>query len=180
MTICRIWLSESPPSIIDEGNVLFLMSLPQMKNLGVSLNLRRTPQRIVFNQGFLKGQEIPLHRNRSGHLILDVKEFCRRASAWAKEGRQLDAASNFPATVNPVPPTSSANPLPKCCYFGCVLALMFQKDLSVWLVVCFLKLIFFCNTLFLRDQEWDAAERVLFKNARFQKCQQQRLCILGL
>ena len=56
----RIWLSESPPlftdfSIINEGNVPFLMSLPLMKNLGISLDLRRTP--------FLKGQGLLLHRD---------------------------------------------------------------------------------------------------------------------
>ena len=45
---CRIWFSYDPPlfadfSIIDEGKVPFLMALPQMKNLGVSLDLRGTP-----------------------------------------------------------------------------------------------------------------------------------------
>ena len=54
-------------SIIDEDNVPVLMSLPQMKNLGVSLDLRLTPEKIVFNKGFLKGQRIPLHRNKAGH-----------------------------------------------------------------------------------------------------------------
>ena len=47
---CRIWLSYEPPlftdfSIIDEGKVPFLTSLPQMKNLGVSLDgLKRIPR----------------------------------------------------------------------------------------------------------------------------------------
>ena len=50
---CRIWFSYEPPlftdfSIIDEGKVPFLMSLPQMKNLGVSLDLRGTPEKILF------------------------------------------------------------------------------------------------------------------------------------
>ena len=48
---CRIWFSYEPPLftdfsiIIDEGKVPFLMSLPQMKNLGVSLDLRGTPEK---------------------------------------------------------------------------------------------------------------------------------------
>ena len=54
---CRIWFSYEPPlftdfSIIDEGKVPFLMSLPQMKNLGVSLDLRGTPEKILFHTGF--------------------------------------------------------------------------------------------------------------------------------
>ena len=40
---------------IIEGKIPFLMSLLQMKNLGVSLNLRRKPAIIIFQQGFLKG-----------------------------------------------------------------------------------------------------------------------------
>ena len=64
---CRIWFSYEPPlftdfSIVDEGKVPFLMSLPQMKNLGVSLDLRGTPEKILFHTGFLKGQGVPLHR----------------------------------------------------------------------------------------------------------------------
>ena len=39
-----------------------------MKNLGVSLDLRGTPERILFHTGCLKGQGVPLHRNRAGHL----------------------------------------------------------------------------------------------------------------
>ena len=79
----RIWFSYEPPlftdfSIIDEGKVPFLMSLPQIKNLGVSLDQRGTPERILFHTGFLKGQGAPLHRNRAGHLTLDVMEICRK------------------------------------------------------------------------------------------------------
>ena len=102
---CRIWFSYEPPlwtdfSIIDEGKVPFLTSLPQMKNLGVSLDLRGTPERILFHTGFLKGQGVPLHRNRAGHLTLDVMEICRKATASAHKGRQLQAASSFPATAD--------------------------------------------------------------------------------
>ena len=81
---CRIWFSYEPPlftdfSIIDEGKVPFLMSLPQMKNLGVSLDLRGTLVRILFHTGFLKGQGVLLHRNSAGHLTLDVNEICKKA-----------------------------------------------------------------------------------------------------
>ena len=99
-------------SIIDEGKVPFLMSLPQMKNLGVSLELRGTPERILFHTGFLKGQGVPLHRNRAGHLALDVMEICRKAKASAHKGRQLHAASSFPATADEPSeiPSQSAQP----------------------------------------------------------------------
>ena len=102
---CRIWFSYEPPlftdfSIIDEGKVPFLMSLPQMKNLGVSLDLRGTPEKILFHTGFLKGQGVPLHRNRAGHLTLDVNEICRKAKLSANKGRQLHAASSFPAVAD--------------------------------------------------------------------------------
>ena len=102
---CRIWFSYEPPlftdfSIIDEGKVPFLMSLPQMKNLGVSLDLRGTPERILFHTGFLKEQGVPLHRNRAGHLTLDVVEICKKAKASAHKGGQLHAASSFPATAD--------------------------------------------------------------------------------
>ena len=102
---CRIWFSYEPPlftdfSIIDEGKVPFLMSLPQMKNLGVSLDLRGTPEKILFHTGFLKGQGVPLHRNRAGHLTLDVNEICRKARLSAERGRQLHAASSFPAVAD--------------------------------------------------------------------------------
>ena len=75
---CRIWFSYEPPlftdfSIIDKGKVPFLMSLPQMKDLGVSLDLRGSPQRILFHTGFLKGQGVPLHHNCAGHLTLKAK-----------------------------------------------------------------------------------------------------------
>ena len=80
---CRIWFSYEPPlftdfSIIDEGKAPFLMSLPQMKNLGVSLDLRGTPEIILFHTGFLKGQGVPLHRNPAGHLTLYVMDICRK------------------------------------------------------------------------------------------------------
>ena len=102
---CRIWFSYEPPlftdfSIIDEGKVPFLMSLPQMKNLGVSLDLRGTPEKILFHTGFLKGQGVPLHRNRAGHLTLDVNEICKKAKLSADKGRQLHAASSFPAVAD--------------------------------------------------------------------------------
>ena len=71
----------------DEGKVPFLMSLPQMKNLGVSLDLRGTPEKILFHTSFLKGQGVPLHRNRAGHLTLDVNEICRKARLSAGKGR---------------------------------------------------------------------------------------------
>ena len=89
---CRIWSSYEPPlftdfSIIDEGKVPFLMSLPQMKNLGVSLDLRRSPERILLHTGFLKVQGAPLHRNRAGRLTLNLKDICRKAKAQqAMEG----------------------------------------------------------------------------------------------
>ena len=76
------------------------MSLPQMKNLGVSLDLRGTPEKILFHTGFLKGQGVPLHRNRAGHLTLDVNEICRKARLLAERGRQLHAASSFPAVAD--------------------------------------------------------------------------------
>ena len=87
--------------------VPFLMSLPQMKNLGVSLDLRGTPEKILFHTGFLKGQGVPLHRNRAGHLTLDVNEICRKARLSAERGRQPHAASSFPA----VPDEPSAIPV---------------------------------------------------------------------
>ena len=121
---CRIWFSYEPPlftdfSIIDEGKVPFLMSLPQMKNLGVSLDLRGTPEKILFHTGFLKGQGVPLHRNRAGHLTLDVNEICKKARLSADRGRPLHAASSFPAvadepSVIPVPdppPLAAAEPV---------------------------------------------------------------------
>ena len=88
------------------------MSLPQMKNLGVSLDLRGTPERILFHTGFLKGQGVPLHRNRAGHLTLNVMEICRKAKASAHKVLQLHAASIFPATaVEPSEnPSQSAQP----------------------------------------------------------------------
>ena len=82
---CRIWFSYEPPfftdfPIIDEGKVPFLTSLPQMKNLGVSLDLRGTPEKILFHTGLLKGQGVlPLHRNRTEHLTLSVKDICEKA-----------------------------------------------------------------------------------------------------
>ena len=102
---CRIWFSYEPPlftdfSIIDEGQVPFLMSLPQMKNLGVSLDLRGTPEKILFHTGFLKGQGVPLRCNRAGHLTLDVNEICKKAKLSADKGRQLHAASSFPAVAH--------------------------------------------------------------------------------
>ena len=121
---CRIWFSYEPPlftdfSIIDEGKVPFLMSLPQMKNLGVSLDLRGTPEKILFHTGFLKGQGVPLHRNRAGHLTLDVNEICKKARLSADRGRPLHAASSFPAVADeplviPVPeppPLAAAEPV---------------------------------------------------------------------
>ena len=97
---CRIWFSFEPPlftdfSIIDEGKVPFLMSLPQMKNLGVSLDLRGTPEKILFHTGFLKGQGVPLHRNRAGHLTLDVNEVSGKPSYRQTRGGSfmLPAAS---------------------------------------------------------------------------------------
>ena len=102
---CRIWFSYEPPlftdfSIIDEGKVPFLMPLPQMKNLGVSLDLRGTSEKILFHTGILKGQGVPLHRNRAGHLTLDVNETCETAKISVHKGRQLHAASSFPAVAD--------------------------------------------------------------------------------
>ena len=71
------------------------MSLPQMKNLGVSLDLRGTPEKILFHPGFLKGQGVPLLRNRAGHLTLDILEICKKAKTSAHRGRPLRASSSF-------------------------------------------------------------------------------------
>ena len=114
---CRIWFSYEPPlftdfSIIDEGKVPFLMSLPQMKNLGVSLDLQGTPERILFHTRFLQGQGVPLQRNRAGHLTLNVMDICRKAKASAGNGRRLHVASSFPATADEpsATPSQSAQP----------------------------------------------------------------------
>ena len=63
-------------------------------------DLRGTPEKILFHTGFLKGQGVPLHRNRAGHLTLDVNEICKKASLSAARGRQLHAASSFPAVAD--------------------------------------------------------------------------------
>ena len=86
------------------------MSLPQMKNLGISLDLRGTPEKILFHTGFLKGQGVPLHRNRAGHLTLDVNEICKKAKLSADKGRQLHAASSFPAVADVPSETPSHDP----------------------------------------------------------------------
>ena len=83
-----------------------------MKNLGVSLDLRGTPEKILFHTGFLKGQGVPLHRNRAGHLTLDVKEICKKASLSAAKGRQLHAASSFPAVADEPSVIPTPDPLP--------------------------------------------------------------------
>ena len=75
--------------MIDEGKVPFLTSLPQIKNLGVSLHLRGTPEKILLHTGFLKGQGVPLHLNRAGHLTLNVKDICEKARASAHKGWRL-------------------------------------------------------------------------------------------
>ena len=67
-----------------------------MKNLGASLDLRGTSEKIVFHTGFLKGQGVPLHRNRAGHLTLNVKDICKQDKASAHKDGQLHAASSFP------------------------------------------------------------------------------------
>ena len=69
-----------------------------LKNLGVSLDLRGTPERIVFQQGFLKGIGVPLHPSRAG--------ICEKARASAHKGRQLQAASSFPAVADVADPAS--------------------------------------------------------------------------
>ena len=74
---CRIWISTNPPlftdfSIIEEGHVPFLMSLPQMKNLGFILDMSQNPVRVTFNKGFLKGQGMAIDESSSRHLVLDV------------------------------------------------------------------------------------------------------------
>ena len=84
-----------------------------MKNLGVSLDLRETLERILFHTGFLKGQGVPLHRNRAGHLTLDVMDICRKARASAHKGRQLNAASSFPATADEPSETPSQSVQPQ-------------------------------------------------------------------
>ena len=86
------------------------MSLPQMKNLGVSLDLRGTPEKILFHTGFLKGQGVPLHRNRAGHLTLDVQEICKKAKTSACRGRPLHASSSFPAVADVPSETPSQDP----------------------------------------------------------------------
>ena len=83
-----------------------------MKNLGVSLDLRGTPEKILFHTGFLKGQGVPLHRNRAGHLTLDVNEICKKAKISADKGGQLPAASSFPAVAD-VPSETPSHDLPQ-------------------------------------------------------------------
>ena len=67
---CRIWFLCEPPlftdfSIIDEGKVPFLMSLPQVKNLGVTLDPRATPEKTVFHTGFMKGGCIKTYASKT-------------------------------------------------------------------------------------------------------------------
>ena len=79
---------------------------------GCIFDLRGTPDSILFHTGFLKRQGVPRHRNRAGHLTLDGKEICRKARASAHKGRQLQAASSFPAKADePLEiPSQSAQP----------------------------------------------------------------------
>ena len=85
------------------------------------LDLRGTPEKILFHTGFLKGQGVPLHRNRAGHLTLDVNEICKKARLSAERGRQLHAASSLPAaadepsvipTHDPLPPVAAEPAIP--------------------------------------------------------------------
>ena len=80
------------------------LSLPQMKNLGVSLDLRGTHEQT--HTLFLKGRGVPLLRNRAGYPTLNVKNICKRARASAHKGRQLHAASSFPAIADAPEPAS--------------------------------------------------------------------------
>ena len=100
--------------LIDESNVPFLTSLPQMKNLGIPLDLRRTQRGLSLTRACSNNQGYRFIGVKQGTLLLMCGnwEFCRRASTLAKQGRQLDAASSFPVTVNPVSPASSVDPLP--------------------------------------------------------------------
>ena len=59
---CRIWFSYKPPrftdlSIFDHGKVPFLMSLPLMKNLGLSLDLRGAPEKLFSTKGSSRDKE---------------------------------------------------------------------------------------------------------------------------
>ena len=54
----------------------------------------------MFHTGFLKGQGVPFHRNRAGHLTLNVEDICDKTKASAHKGRQFHAASSFPATAD--------------------------------------------------------------------------------
>ena len=83
-----------------------------MKNLDVSLDLRGTPEKILFHTGFLKGQGVPLHRNGAGHLTLNVKDICEKTRASAHKGWRLNATSSFPATADTPEPASLPNVLP--------------------------------------------------------------------
>ena len=89
-------VSYKPPlftdfSVIDEGKV-------PLKNLGVSLDLGGTPERIIFHQGLLKGHGVPLHRNRASRLTLNVRDSCEKAKASAHKGRQLHCCQQLPSS----------------------------------------------------------------------------------
>ena len=119
---CRIWFSYEPPlftdfSIIDEGKVPFLMSLPQMKNLGVSLDLRGTPEKILFHTDFLKGQ---LHQKVTERNKPEVK---------GAEEQGAEPAAAVPPLVPPVP--AEGAPVPPLPQEGEEVAVLPQGELNL-------------------------------------------------
>ena len=105
-TARRLWRVRSAESgslnfsIIDEGKVPFLMSLLQMHNVGVSLDLRGSPERTLFHTGFLKGQGVPLHHS-AGHLTLNVMDICRKPRhQQAMEGVFMSPAASQPPLMS--------------------------------------------------------------------------------
>ena len=73
----RVWFNTSPPcstdiDIVEEGTVPILMSLPQMKNLGMSLEM--TPDTVYMTCPAFGSYKQPLMMSVSNHLCLDLAD----------------------------------------------------------------------------------------------------------
>jgi hypothetical protein len=71
----RVWFDTKPPShtdidIVEQGNVPILMSLPQMRNLGMTLEMTRDAVYMTCHAFNCYHQ--PLQTSKSNHIVLDL------------------------------------------------------------------------------------------------------------
>ena len=97
---CRLWFPTEPPmhtdfDIIEEGNVPLLLSLPQMKNLRMTIEL--SPEATNITSPAFGNRRVLIKSSTSNHIVLDLCTLEALPLNLPRIIQNLDFNPNYPS-----------------------------------------------------------------------------------